>query len=252
MYPKAELLLKDIKEFVERVENGKIKSISKILRIKNGFENILNWKWSTDCEYVDIKINALFNNKDNINNASQIVEIQFLLNFLVVAKKIGHKFYAIKRKEMYIDSIDNLVYRNNNNYQNYATKIDTLIADNDLNTFSKQLFFQPNMIFSRIGLLITIGAAQKYRMYELFLNCLFHFGEILLNEKEPKDVCTIYNKDLNTIGKRFDWGGSLKKADKKCINDVYPKIDARNKLFVQKYLNFTHGGAPYIWSTDFV
>ena len=252
-YETPEALLKDLNKFVEKVENNKVKCISKILRIKNGFKNILNWKSQNDCEYVDIKINALFNNQEN--NCSQIVEIQLLLNFLVTAKKMGHKFYTIKRKEMFIDSIDHLIYDNNNDYPNFQTKINTLINDNDISKLSKQLFFQPNIVLSLINdnsepLLATIGLTKQYRMYELFLNCLFHFGEMILNEREPNNISTIYSKDINNDGKLSDpyTDSSYNKNDFP-LNDKYISIDINNKLYLQKYFNFSHGGAPTCHST---
>ena len=231
-------LLKHVTKFVGKIENKEIKCISRILRIKNGFKNILKWKSRDDSEYVDIKFNVLFNNRENTQ--SQIVEIQFLLSFLINAKKLGHKYYAIKRKDVYIDSISKLVYNNNFNYINYQKKIETLIIDNDITNFSKQLFLQPNIIFSMIGdnkcpILSLIGKQSKqYKMYLLFLNCLFHFGEILLNENEPNDICINYSNNETNI---FDNG-----------NEIY----SNNKLFLQKYFNFSNGHAPLISDNKFV
>ena len=240
-------------KFISAVEKNEIKCISKILRVKNGFKNILNWKSLNDCEYVDIKINVLFNNKENTQ--SQIVEIQFLLDFLVSAKKMGHKFYTIKRKEMEIDSIDHLIYDNSNDYENFKTKMYTLVHDNDLEKLSKQLLFQPNMVLSVIRnnrpLLDAIGSTKQYRMYELFLRCLFHFGEIVLNQSKPDKPCTIYDKDTNTNGKLSDAYATGYDDKDYPPTDNHVKIDENNKLYLQKYLNFSHGGAPIIMSYNF-
>ena len=239
---------------MDAVENNKIECLSKILRIKNGFNEILTWNSATDAGYRDIKINCVFVNKEN--SGTQIVEIQFLADFLVTAKKMGHKYYAIKRQETYIDSIDHLIYDNNNDYENFKTKINTIISDNDLDKMSKCLFFQPNLVLSIIKykkpLLSHIGSDKQYRMYKLFLDCLFHFGEVLLNEKEPDRPCTIYDKDNNTMGEKSDNYNTGYDAKDYPPDDRYKKIDANNKLFLQKYFNFTHGGAPVMTGYHFV
>ena len=71
---------------------AELSCVKDILRIKNGFKNILNWKNKYDCQYVDIKLNLLICNK---NGNSIIGEIQFLLSWLLNAKKMGHKLYSV-------------------------------------------------------------------------------------------------------------------------------------------------------------
>ena len=73
-------LLKNVESFIKAVEEKRsdLKCFSKVLRVKNGFKNIVsNWKSADDAEYADIKINLIMNNKDNTQ--AQIVEIQFLV-----------------------------------------------------------------------------------------------------------------------------------------------------------------------------
>ena len=75
-----EKLLTQVKSFIKAIEKkeNNLKCFSKVLRVKNGFKNIIsNWKSSSDAEYADIKINLIMNNKDNTQ--AQIVEIQFLV-----------------------------------------------------------------------------------------------------------------------------------------------------------------------------
>ena len=83
-------------------------------------------------------------------------------------------------------------------------------------------------------------------MFKLFLNCLFHFSKNVLNEKEPENICTIYNENINTIAM------SGKESDANSENTIYKTIDSNNKLFLQKYFNFSHGGdtiiqGEYFW-----
>ena len=77
-----------------------------------------------------------------------------------------------------------------------------------------------------------IGEKNRYKMFELFLNCLFHFGEIILNEKEPENISVIYNQDMD-------------------MKD-FSTFDTNNKLFLQKYFNYTRGREPVIRGSTFV
>ena len=227
----------DAVEFtIKQISNNKIGSISKILRIKNGFNNILKWnsKKLSDYNYVDLKMNVTFHNKNKTQ--SQIVELQFLLDFLLHAKKIGHKYYGIKRKDVQIHSVCNIMY-NINNYDRYKSKILQIIKDKDIDQLGKHLFLRPNCILSMIlsGLgpyLVEVGETGSIKMYELFLDCIFHFGEILLNEEKPQN----YN-----VGCYKNYELSDKSTVDSCI--------ANHKLFIQKYLNFSLGDSPCISHT---
>ena len=238
--------LLDAVEFViDEIENKKIESITQILRIKNGFNNILNWdgKNIEEYNYVDLKMNVIFNDKNN--KESQIVEIQFLLDFLLEAKKLGHKYYGIKRKEIQVHSISNIVYNTYSENNKYKTKILSLIKNKDLNQFASHLFLRPNCILSMftcpyktwVPLLYDVGATQSLKVFSLFLDCLFHFGEILLNEKIPVN----YNKGCYSNYNIYEYNA-----------DVTNNILKNHKLFVQKYLNFNFGQYPSIQTASFV
>ena len=62
--------------------------VTDIVRLKNGFNNILNWQNIMDCEYCDVKANVVI--YDASSNISMIGEIQFLVNWIEMAKKIGY------------------------------------------------------------------------------------------------------------------------------------------------------------------
>ena len=99
-YDDIESLWNGLNLFKTQINNNQIDCImAPILRIKNGFTNVLNWNSFNDAQYCDIKFNLLFTNNNEMNELrqSQIVEIQFLLKFLLKAKKMGHKYYGIKR-----------------------------------------------------------------------------------------------------------------------------------------------------------
>ena len=234
-------LLDGVEYVIDQIEGKKIQSLSKILRIKNGFgKYILNWDREnlSKYDYVDLKMNVIFNNKNNTQ--SQIVELQFLLNFLLNAKKMGHKYYGIKRKKVQIHSVCNIMYNTNNNYNRYKRKILQIIQNKDMNQLGKHLFLRPNCILSMINdidgpYLYYVGLTDSIKMFLLFLDCVFHFGEILLNEKKPLN----YN-----VGCYKNFDQSDKRKIDVCISN--------QKLFVQKYLNFTLGDYPCVYWLRFV
>ena len=86
-FENSESLLNGLNKIINEINNGKIEGIKKILRIKNGFKDILNWKNFNDAQYVDVKLNVLYENEDE--TLQQIVEIQCLLKSLLDAKKFG-------------------------------------------------------------------------------------------------------------------------------------------------------------------
>ena len=118
-FDNIESLLDGLNKFITDVNNGDNKYLSNIflskngiLRIKNGFKNIINkWESYNDAEYCDIKINLIYkNNISNENSQQMIVEAQFLLKFLMKAKKMGHKLYSLIRQDEFISNIKNEVY----------------------------------------------------------------------------------------------------------------------------------------------
>ena len=80
-------------KFIDFVKNGKCGCVIQIVRIKNGFTNILNWDNVNSCEYCDIKLNVIIFDKET--NQSMIGEIQLLLKWLLKAKKIGYVYLLV-------------------------------------------------------------------------------------------------------------------------------------------------------------
>ena len=172
------------------------------------------------------------------------------MSFLLKAKKIGHKYYSVKRRKLYIDSIDNIVYINNNNYEKYKSKILTFLQNNKINEFIRELFIKPSIIVSifarsdlRTGNGYGYGSDKKPLLYgigqlndgffdhfktfpkiqKLFLDYLFHFGEIILAQTYTNTLNTSKNNDSN------DTNENENKS-----NDTNPQED----VFLKKYLNF--------------
>ena len=120
-----------------------------------------------------------------------LVEIQFLLDSFLKAKKMGHKFYSIERRSDLVDSVNNIINKTYNNYENYKNKIIGMINDENINQFSKQLILKPNVVLSYITsfgstyapLLHTVGSSQNHKMIELYLDCLLHSNNVILKQK---------------------------------------------------------------------
>ena len=117
---------------------------------------------------------------------------------------IGHKYYGIKRRKLFINSIDNIVYNNDNNYEIYKNKIWTLSRYNNINQFSIELILKPNIIismfstnsFGYVPLLYRLGrfGYGRNKIFLLFLETLFHFNNIILKNDEKY---LFLNKYLN-------------------------------------------------------
>ena len=107
-------LLNGLNAFIEDINQNQIQCLKPngILRIKNGFKDIKSkWKSVNQAEYCDIKLNIIYrsNTSDNENEKKEeecmIVEAQFLLLFLLKAKKMGHKLYSILSDNLIILTI---------------------------------------------------------------------------------------------------------------------------------------------------
>ena len=84
-------LLDGVNKFIDDVNKGNIKCFGHkycILRIKNGFSDCNKWKSLNEAEYCDIKLNIIYNNPNDLTKC-MIIEAQFLVKFLLKAKKIG-------------------------------------------------------------------------------------------------------------------------------------------------------------------
>ena len=84
-------MMKFIQIFTNKINNKQSRSISSIIRCKNGW-SIYNPQYP---QYTDIKLNVIVKSK---LNGSIIAEIQFLLDLMSAFKKKAHKLYSVERK----------------------------------------------------------------------------------------------------------------------------------------------------------
>ena len=83
-FKSVKALINGVKEFCKLVNNGKIRCISSIVRVKNGFKEIETWNDLSEFGYRDLKINILITN----DNIAVCGELQFLLDWMLHAKKM--------------------------------------------------------------------------------------------------------------------------------------------------------------------
>ena len=103
VYKNPKDLLNGIEIFKEAVNKGDT-CLKKILRLKNMFldnkrENGGEWDLF---RYADIKMGVLMVH----DGQSMIVEVQFLLDFMLKAKSLGHGLYEIERNKDFVFSVD--------------------------------------------------------------------------------------------------------------------------------------------------
>ena len=208
-----QMLLNAVNELTEQIKNGEIEGLVEVIRIKNGFENIKKWKNANDATYCDVKINIVFKDVNN-TKVSMITEVQFLLKWLLHAKKLGHKYYNITRREDFMNRIKNDIYNIDTNYTNYKNKITIIVNKRDINGIAQELMVQPNLLLSIVWngkpLLYYIGVADNFKIFELFLSGIFHFNKYILGNNNSR-------KDLTD-----SWGSNPKE-----------------NCYIWKYLNFS-------------
>ena len=110
--------------------------ISRISRVKNGFEDFVNVNNDTDLklfDYRDVKFNVLI----KYGEIELVGEVQFLLSFMLKAKKIGHSVYSFVRNEFYYKEISN--YLNNNKYKMNDSILNRIILTRNISLLSNIL-----------------------------------------------------------------------------------------------------------------
>ena len=205
-------MIEAMNEFMTKVKNETGGCVIKILRIKNGFSKVKTWGSDINkYKYCDIKMNVIIsNNSSSLDNYKQcmIGEIQFLLKWTLKAKKIGHKYYSIKRRREFVDSVSYMIERDCD-YIIYTNKIKTLIETNNFDSIATHLLLKPNIIVSMLNIEsvgnVTVMVPFLYqlarecankktpmKMFDLFYGSLLHLENNVLDEK-----CQIMKKTLN-------------------------------------------------------
>ena len=221
-FTSANVLLDTLNKFINYIdskgenefENGCC--ISEIVRLKNGFNDILNWKSMNNCQYCDVKLNVIIV-KDN--KISMIDEIQLLLKWVSVPKKMGHTHYSIVRKDDFINDC-NILSINDSNYQGYSLKIESMIKNYEISNSTKELLLLPNVVLTIIQ---SYDPDQSDAI--CFVSLLYHIGKRSCDVK-IFNLSSIYHFSQSMLG--------VKNKDK-------DEKDSLGKKFLIKYLNFGSG-----------
>ena len=190
-------MLAGMNELIRLVSTDDALCIKQILRLKNGFKDIKAWGNDlNNYDYRDVKFNVLV----CINKEFLICEVQFLLGWLLKAKKKAHKLYNIKRKKQYIYNVSQFC-KIDLNYKTYKAKVDKLIANNNITHFFRELVMSPNIILSIISsnnrgdsvlypLMYSLGGNIK--LFQLFYQCMHNFAIKLLGDKDGNEYLSKY------------------------------------------------------------
>ena len=92
----------------------------------------------------------------------------------------------------------NISYNIDANYEKYKAKVLSLVIENNVSQFSKEILLKPNVMINIIekcafygqtiaSLLYHIGRNKNSKMFELFLDCLYHFGNDTNNKSSKTD-----------------------------------------------------------------
>ena len=151
---------------------------------------------------------------------------------------VGHKYYGIVRRRLFVDSIDNIVYKHD--YNNYKSKILAIIKEKNINKFAYEIFLRENIICSIIAesaiqsvyfpLLWFVGDGYS-KIFYLLLETLFHFNNCILNKSqnltmsnEEDNATTFLETYLNFNSLKNGLVSSLTFVKLKvhiCICDIY-------------------------------
>ena len=115
---------------------------------------------------------------------------------------------------MFIDSVCNTVHKFNGDYSQFKNKVISMVNDNDITQFAKQLFFKPNIMASivvdaagllgdSVPLLHLIGSKQNIKMFSLFLHSLIHFSSVILGESLDQDNDSKQDDGDKSFGKEY-------------------------------------------------
>lgn len=119
---------------------------------------------------------------------------------LLVAKKMGHKLYSVKRKSNFVKGVAYSMYNIDGNYTNYQSKVNVMFDNGDTHGIYKDLLLRPNLILSLVSdsgapMLHTAGTQNK-KLFELFYDCLLHFSDEILAHSIKNDHIEQERKDI--------------------------------------------------------
>lgn len=110
------------------------RSLNRIVRIKNSFNEIKNWNLNTidDCHYCDVTLNVIV----KYSTYAIVAEIKFLLQFMLDAKKMGYHCNNFIKNKYLIDELSHHI-QNKYNFDQQLKTLKSVIARKDFYLLSK-------------------------------------------------------------------------------------------------------------------
>lgn len=222
-----------VDSFVKKIESSTVNTgcVIDICRIKNGFGNCLKWSKLDDYSYVDVKLNVLI--YDPITKLHQIAEVQFFPKFMLDAKKMGHKYYQIVRKQEYIQTIKNMM-TNDGLQDRYSNKIKVFIDNNNYTQLTKQICSNYNLVLSMLSVPdgwhtviphLAMISGKNLKMKQFYFGALIHYNKHILGNLHRSELNDNKENKEKTENKTNDDSKELKNPMK-----------GKAEFFLQNYL----------------
>ena len=151
VFDSIEDLLNGCEKFKQHINSRGVSYIKNVVRIKNGFVNAFGNSINDEKEassyksvksmdlssfdYCDVKMNVMVKSQ----HLQLIGEVQFLLSFMLQAKKMGHSYYSFVRKGDLFTQIHKNININKENFHQIDDKINFSILAKNLNQLSLYL-----------------------------------------------------------------------------------------------------------------
>ena len=156
-----------------------------------------------------------------------IGEIQFLIKWILSAKKKGHKLYLLKRREEFINNIK-IMKNDELNSINYHNKMIGIINNNNLQQLSNQLILNEHKIFNMKKLILNnIGKIHWIKGFKMFYSALLHFSNVLQKQQQRQYL------DYDHINKDIDITIDNTETKEKDVDTFVTKYFTKHIDFIQ-------------------
>ena len=108
-------------------------------------------------------------------------EVQFLISWMLEAKKMGHRMYGVTRREEFIQKTNDMLSKDDDNNR-YKRKISKLIEKNNYSLFSYELQLNESRIVTMMiqnkPLLLHINKCKFYRALGLVYSSILRISKL--------------------------------------------------------------------------
>ena len=220
----SQQMLHGIKQFEKFVNNNSKNNnsdgkpgnhcIMSIVKCTNNFNSLQRQNVFTpiDYEYCDIKFNVLI--YDNETNQAMIGEVQFVLSWMLDAKRMCHKFKPIENQTNYISKVYDRVLQD----REFRRAIERIIIECDYDSLVKYMLFFENKLLSMLNynrpLLYECVKQKFYKGFYFFRHCIKHFSQLLgpltsyeisrMPRRKTIDIFGFDNEQVPSLSQQLD------------------------------------------------